>query len=58
MADAVAEQVPNVYLERTHVKLLGEVSMRRGKCGGQYKRRLVLPRQRANFSGDAVECLS
>jgi hypothetical protein len=28
------------------------------KCGGQYKRELILPCQRASFSGDAVECLS
>jgi hypothetical protein len=44
--------------ERTHVKLRGEASLRRGKCGGQYKRELILPRQRASFSGDVVECLS
>jgi hypothetical protein len=46
------------HSERTHVKLRGEASLRRGKCGGQYKRELVLPRQRASFSGDVVECLS
>jgi hypothetical protein len=44
--------------ERTHVRLRDEVSLKRGKCGGQYKRGLILPCQRASFSGDAVECLS
>ena len=27
-------------------------------CGGQYKRELMLPCQRASFSGDAVESVS
>jgi hypothetical protein len=27
----------------------------KGKCGGQCKRELVLPHQRASFSGDVVE---
>jgi hypothetical protein len=44
--------------ERTHVKLRGEASLRREKCDGQYKMELILPCQRASFSGDAVECLS
>jgi hypothetical protein len=44
--------------EKTHVKLQGEASLRRGKCGRQYKRELILLCQRASFFGDAVECLS
>jgi hypothetical protein len=47
------------HLERTHVKLRGGASLRRGKSSGQYKRELIMPWQWANFSaGDAVECLS
>jgi hypothetical protein len=43
--------------ERTHVNLQGEASLRRKKCGRQYKREFILPCHRASFSGDAVECL-
>jgi hypothetical protein len=35
--------------ERTRVKLRGEASLRRGKCGGQYKREFILPCQWASF---------
>jgi hypothetical protein len=46
------------YPEVTHVKLRSEASLGWGKCGGQYKRELILPSKRGSFSGDAVECLS
>jgi hypothetical protein len=58
MADAVAEQVK--HPERTHVivKLRGKAFLRRGKCGGHYKKELILPCQRASFQVIQVEGLS
>jgi hypothetical protein len=43
--------------ERSHVKLRDEASLRRLKCGGQYKWELMLLCQKASFSGDALECV-
>jgi hypothetical protein len=40
------------------IVFINKINRNRLACGRQYNRKPILPRQRGNFSGDAVEYLS